>query len=394
MGLAIHSQLAESSQSGLEAMYRHFWTGGPANGHFQNYCMLVLWEVAMGMLAMETEYHATHDEEIQARFVSEWKYLQELLPPNEMTGPHTACNPACDDTAWSAMCLMSIYRMTGDRKALELAAKTVKQSYDFWQDESVDNGLWYRFGDDMTAREYGWTKSVYCAGLILSALEYHEATVGTPLQDDALFDRTLRLYQWIEQYLRRDGHKNFRGFEVEVNDKYYFCDFVDNRDTGAFHPAGGAHPECIYEANSCSCLFGNTAMAVINAKLYDMLGDEVYLKKSIETANALAQSPYNHGGIFLNDRDAWTNCSFMGHFVQLVLPRDGIDPQLKQILKNTALSIAEKCKTPEGFYYPEWSGGWRWTGRENAHTQPDQLKTMGTNVHMITSAHLAESRGL
>ena len=387
-----HSLLGEASRRGLDDLYRHFWEGSETQGHFKDYCMVVLWEVTMALLAMDTEYAASGDEHIRNRLRAEWTFLQQLIPEEEMTGPHTACNPACDDAAWSAMCLMMQYRQLQDEHALELAARSVRRSYDFWKDGTLENGMWYRFGEDMTPREYKWTKSVYCAGLLLTALEYHRITKDTPRADPVLFEDTMALYRWVEAHLRRDGKKTFRGFTDETDDKLYYCDFVDNRDTGAFWPAGSENPGYIYEAGSCCCLFGATAMASIHALLYDMTGEEVYLNKAVETANALVVTAYNHDGILLNDRDAWTNTAFMGYFVRLVLGLPGIDPELPKLINNTALSIINQ-RTPEGFYPPEWGGGCRWTGWEFAHTKINQLNTNGTSYHMIAAAHLAETLG-
>ena len=98
--------MLRASRRGLEDLYRSFWDGTENKGHFKDCCMEVLWEVTMALLAMSTEYEASGDEHILKRMRTEWVFLQQLLSEDEMTGPHTACNPACDDAAWSSMCLM------------------------------------------------------------------------------------------------------------------------------------------------------------------------------------------------------------------------------------------------------------------------------------------------
>lgn len=374
------SWLEKASSEALNTLYKYFWVGSVSKGHFKDYCMVVIWEVAMALLAMSTEYEATHSDEIIERIRTEWNYLKYILPEDEMTGPHTACNPACDDAAWSSMCLMMFYKRLGDEKALELSARTVRRSYDFWKDENTENGLWYRFGEDLSPASYGWSKSVYCSGLILSALEYHIETQGTQREDLKMYDDTISLYNWVEKNLRRE-------------DALYYCDLIDNKETKERKPAGSSDPDYIYEAGSCCCLFGATAMAVINALLYQITGVQDYLDKAIKTANALVQTKYNNENVILNDRDAWTNSAFMGHFVLNVLPLTGIEPELHYIIRNTAASII-RHRTAEGYYPPEWSGGCRWTGAEKAHTKRDQLKTNATSVHMITAAHLAETMGM
>lgn len=388
------TRLLSFSERAVEDLFSNFWHADEQGGHFQDYCMVVVWEVGMALIGLETAYLATEQESLRERFTQEWRYLHKLIPPDEMTAPHSACNPACDDAAWTAMTLMTFYRMTGDEEALRFAARTVRRSYDFWQDGHPSQGLWYRFGEDKTPAAYGWHKSVYCAGLLLSALEYQQITAGTPLEDPKLLEDTLSLYRWVEQYLRRDGEKRIGSRILQTNDKLYYTDFTDCPSKGIFEPTGCDHPQYIYEAGSCSSLFGNTAMAAINALLFDMSGDNAYLTKAVETANALALPPYNHNGVFLNDRDAWTNAAFMGAFTRLALTRSGISPQLLQLVRDTGLQIAENCRTPAGYYRPEWSGGCRWTGYERAHTKTEQLNTTATSAHMIFAAGLAEKLGL
>ena len=375
----------------LEDILRNFWEGGAQTGRLKPCCELVVWELGMAVLMMETCYEATKNPEIPVRLNAEWKALQERFKDEEMTAPHSPCNPACDDAAWTAMTLMTLYLFTGDIKARNMAAMTVKRSYNFWKDGSTANGIWYRFGDDGTLGQYGWAKSVYCAGLILTALEYHQMTKGTPEEDPNLLQETMDLYNWVEQYLRRDSCKEFRGVPSYCDDQLYFTDFIDNRQTGEFKPAGVEDPQRIFEANSCSSLFGNTAMAAINSILYSMTNQEIFREKAVKTANALVSSPYNNRGILLNDRDAWTNTAFMRYFVNWVLPLDGVNPEVARIIKNTGIKVALDCRTPEGYYRPEWSGGDRWT-RGTSHTKEWQLKTSATSAHMIMAAALIESR--
>lgn len=399
MNLSRENEFQYVAKRALNDILDRFWEGDVQEGHFVGCCDLVLWELGMAVLMLETYYDATKDPKILQLMKAEWNYLQKhFSDEHEMTAPHSSCNPACDDAAWSAMTFLAFFRMTKDEKALDLAAETIRRSYKFWVDGDCKNGIWYRFGVDCTAKEYGWVKSVYCAGLLLSALEYHELTKGTSREDPQLLADTLALYEWVERDLRRDGNREFRTESgpvvTDCCDFFYYVEFTDNKETCRWAPKGIENPQCIQEAHSCSCLFGNTAMAAINLKLYEMFGDEQYLVRGLETANAFPNSPYDNEGVFVNDRDAWTNTAFMRYFTKLVLIRPEINPRLLDMLKKTALQIATHCRTAEGYYRPEWSGGTAWTGYPNAHTQVDQLKTTATSAHMIMAAALADSLGL
>lgn len=391
-------RLQAYAKRAAEDVFRNFWDGNSEEGHFTGCCDLVLWELGMAVLMMESYYDATKNPEILRYMQAEWRYLQNHFADREMTAPDSPCNPACDDAAWSSMVFMCIYRMTGDVKALDLAAETIRKSYDCWKDGCMENGLWYRFGEDHTAGAYGWIKSVYCAGLVLSALEHYEITQGTNREDMHMLSDTLTLCKWVEEHLRRDGRREFQTEKgrivTETSDQLYYVDFVDNKEAGIWAPKDVENPQYIEEAGSCSSLFGNTAMAAINIKLYTLFKDEDCLKRGLATANSIPNSPYNNNGVFVNDRDAWTNAAFMRYFVELVLTRPEIDRSLLLMLKNTGIQIAGHCRTTEGFYSPEWSGGNRWTGYPNAHTQTNQLKTSAISVHMIMAAALAEKLGL
>lgn len=331
-----------------------------------------LWGWGMGILPMETMYEASGDEQILKNFQAQWKNIQDTYRDEDLTAPGIEngayVNPAHDDAAWTAMTLMSMYRMTGDEKALDLAAETVRRSYEYWKDGSVSNGLWYRYWENRNM------KSVYCAGLLLSALEYHELTKGTEKADPNLYEETLKLYEWVEEKLRRE-------------DNLYYCDYYDNKETGESYPAGIEAPDHITENGSCSALFGNTGMAAVNAKLYKLTGDKKYKDRAVATANALLVTPYNDNGVLLNDRDAFTDAAFMRYFVNDVLTLDGVDSKVATLLKNTALSIMYRCRTEEGYYAPRWGTGETYNTPDQ---QVDRLEVSATTIHMVIAAALAE----
>ena len=375
--------MIEYARAAFHDLQDNFAVGTEESGQYFP-CGVALWGHGMAILGMETMAEAGGEEGIAAmkkNFQAQWENIQEAYTEEGVTAPGKSCNPACDDAAWTAMTLMCIYRTIGDERALDLAAAMIRNAYDYWQDGSTENGLWYRYGEDGSPREYNWSKSVYCAGLLLSALQYHEITKGTERNDSDLYQRTLALYDWVEANLRRD-------------DNLYYCDYGDNRDTGEKAPLGHDSPDHItYENGSVSSLFGNTGMAAINAQLYRMTGEEKYRDRALSTANALAVTPYNNKGVLVNDRDGWTDAAFMRFFVKDVLTMEGIDPAVIGMVKNTALSIVRHCRTEEGFYYPRWSGGLQPVSGVNtplAH----QLPTTATTTHMIFAAALAETMGL
>lgn len=375
----------------MQDIFDNFWEGKPEEGYFTNVTQSMVWEYGMAMLMLETMYEATGDELYKTYVASEWAFMQQQFTDEEIARPGVAPNIACDDAAWNAMTLMVIYRLTGDQHALKLAGDVVRNSYEYWKDGSVENGIWYRLDENGEPIEN--IKSVYAAGLMLTALEYHEATKGTELVDPQLYTDTLALYNWTEEHLRRSGTKTYGDMTVTADDNLYFCDFVEEgHDSRPYGPVGGNTEGGIGEAGSCSALFGNMGMAAINAKLYAMTEEKEYREKAVATANSLAGSVYNNAGVLLNDRDAWTNAAFVRYWVKDVLTLDGVEAENIDLIKNTALSVAVRCRTDEGFYRAEWSGGNQWT--LTGETTPDQLTTTATSAHMIAAGALAEKLGM
>lgn len=372
--------LLKYAQQTYGDLLTNFATGNETDGYYYKIGPgEILWGFGMAILPMETMYDLTGNEQIKKNFQAQWEHIQNTYTDEALTAPGYDdggwVNPACDDAAWTAMTLMSVYRMTGDTHALDLAAETVRRSYDYWMDGSTSNGLWYRYWENTQA------KSVYCAGLILTALEYHEITKGTDKADPELYADTMALYEWVETNCRRE-------------DNLYFCDYYDNKETGESYPLGHENPDHItYDQGSCSALFANTGMAAINAKLYKMTRDKKYLELATKTANALETTPYNRKGILVNDRDAWTDAAFMRYFVNDVLRLEGISGEIAQMLKRTSISIMINCRTEDGYYHPKWSGGARYP-EGPTYPQAEQIMTTATTVHMTIAAALAEKIGL
>jgi hypothetical protein len=238
-------------------------------------------------------------------------------------------------------------------------------------------------------------KSIYCVGLILAELDYYAITKGTDKEDAELHQRTLDLYEWVEEHLARNGEKTWNGQKVDLCDYLYYCDFADFRSTtGTYNPWGWDDPYNITENSSCCALFGVTGMAVVHKRLYDLTGEDKYLERAVNCANALVNTKYNASGTILNDRDAWTDCAYMGFFVREVLPLEGVDSRLGTMLIKTAVAIMKNAYDEETTYYgADWTGGTRWAN--NSHFGDFSFFSENANTtHMIFAAYYAMKNGL
>ncbi|MCL2884141.1 MAG: hypothetical protein FWF49_01470 [Oscillospiraceae bacterium] len=332
---------------------------------------VMVWDYGMAMLGLEDLYNATGDEQYKTLIEQEWAYMQTRWTDAQITRAGLSPNNWCDDMGWTAMVLMEIYRVTGDQHAIILAGNTVRNAYAYFGKGNPADGLIYSFDSNPS---YGGRKSVYQASLILTGLQYCQLVPA----DTQLYSDTMALYNWTEANLRRD-------------DGLYWCDW----DIATGQPIGVNSPANIGNRGGASCLFGNMAMACVNALIYNTTGNTDCLNKAVQTANGLGTNPaYNVGGVLANDRDAWTDAAFAGQFVQYVLPLQGVGNEIKQALKTTAISIYTTCRTPEGYYGPIWSvnSSGKWANATNG-TAADQITTTGTSVHMIVAAALAEKLG-
>ena len=384
--------LAKKAQ---EDMFKNFWEGEPDTGHMvredhgykTNGRQTMIWAHAMMLFGMETMYDLTESPELKNRIIAQWNFTKDNFTEEYLVRPGKDPNIAIDDAGWDAMAYMVWYRATGDEYPLRAAGKLIRNSYEYWKDGDVANGLWYpqtppSQGGDATTR----FKSLYSAAMILAALEYCEVT-----GDEEIYNDTMKVYEWIEEHLLRDGKEEYPGFTMDCDDNLYFCDYNEDREgrsekTG---PDGGTRPLDIKEAGSVSFLGGNMAMGVIHARLYKKTGEEKYLTRALETVRAISDGPYNVEGVLLNDRDAWTNGAFMGVWVKDVLTLPGVEQKDKDLIYNTARSIAQNSRTEEGYYGASWDkpvGTSKW----DEGSKPEQIMTSATTTNVLMAAALLE----
>lgn len=391
--------LQKYAQTAYDDMMGHFWdtkenhviqthAGRPAKSRSP------IWEFATVIYTMITMYDLTGDENIKNKIQAQWDYIQKTYPDNVLIATGRYYNPALDDASWTARLLSNMYQITGDKKALELCRRMVCNSYEHWKDGDVGNGLWYAFKDEVDNRLE--EKTIYDCGLVLAGLEYYKATQGTNIEDPELFQDTMKVYRWMENYLRRDKVKTYGNVTVAVTDNLYFNTFYDKKEKMIFEP-GSYQNTGVAEDSSSSSLLGNTAMAIIHKNLYDITGDGIYLQKALETANAMASSGYSPDGVLVNDFDAWTNTTFIGQFVKEVLPLPGIDEKWSGLLKNTAVAIMSRARTGEGYYKASWMGSEAFSHLnqyKGYDMTPGVMMPSVCTVHMVIAAGLGDKLGL
>ena len=417
-----------------EDMLRLYWRGSPERGHLMKEHQgmeitgeqRMIWAHAQMIFAFEALYNATGGEDVAKRIAAQWAFTKSTFtdanrpwicnqwtravnwfarlikcgkmarPTETLTRPGEDPNTAVDDAGWNAMAYMTFYRVTGDEAALDYAGALIRNSYAYWKDGDTANGLWYphrppNHGGGPSNR----FKSVYMAALMLAALDYMRYR-----EDEVLMGDTMKLYAWIEENLCRRGQIKFvlaSGGEEQAlgcGDNLYFVDYNQEREGRVpfVGPDGAERPCDIKEGGSVSSLFGNMAMGVIHARLYGLTGGEGYRTRALETVAALnaPDSPYNNNGVYLNDRDAWTNAAFFRQWVEEVLTLDGVTQADRDMVTNTARSIHANARVDGGYLGPWWSGPSESTGWRPDHTWPRQLMTSATGAHVIMAAALLD----
>ena len=390
--------IIELAKEAQQDMYKNFWDEENNRMHKENQGYVanenirqqMIWAHATMAFEMYSLYQATGDEDIKNRLAAQWEFTKEDFTYERLTSNFSnAPNIAVDDTGWDAMAYMLYYHVTGDEYALNAAKDVITNGYEYYKDGDTTNALWYpqnppSQGGGAEKR----FKSMAMTGILNAALDY---TITTG--DKSLLPDTLNIYKWIEENMLRNGKKTYPNGQVDgsplvvdVDDNLYWMDFnVDREGQSEVNgPAGGLRPNAIGEAGSVSALFANMGMGVAHARLYKITGEKKYLDRAIETVRALNDSEYyNNKGVYVNDRDAWANAAFAGPWVSEVLTLEGVTEADKQRMYDTALSIALNCRTEDGYWKAEWSGGNAWS---NGETVPEQIMTSGTTVGMLTAA--------
>jgi hypothetical protein len=206
--------------------------------------------------------------------------------------------------------------------------------------------------------------------IVLSALQIYELT-----GNQTFYTNAMQCYTWMETYLLR-------------TDGLYWVDY------NSLGPVGQERPEDIFEAGSVVSLGGTMAMGLLHARLYQLTGNPTYLNGAILTDNAILYSPLGTPeGVYLNDRDAWTQGTFAGDWAREVLTLPGIDPKHWTMLWTTADSIYTNART-NGYYGGSWSGSAEGSGSAwwvNGST-PEQITTSSSSANMIIAAAALEGQ--
>lgn len=354
------------AKKALDDVYARFWTDEEGGHILPTHCgqvvekPLMIWEVTMLLLAMETYYDATGDEETAQRIAGTWRYLKSVFTYEQMVANFGGePNLAVDDVGWDIMCYLMAYRFTDDPDALDMVKTTLLGAYDHYKDgEDLSEGLWY---NDWAQYNDQW-KSSYIVSLLISALEYCRITRGTDKFSQELQDQTLQLCDWVDHTFRRDrvytvedGKRDGSPYTVDVVDHLYWIDFNKNRANCEERngPSGGLRPYDIRELGSVSGIFANMGMAAVNVKRYEMFGDEECLKKAIQTADAL-EKHYNNNGAYLNDRDGHTNATMLRYYIHTLLSTDRTTPAQRDMLFRTADNVFATGQNCNGWYLPWW----------------------------------------
>ena len=313
------------------------------------------WRTSMSYHTIYDMYVLTGDDYYKNLLISEANTYRQLDPDTlELAAGNY--NWASDDCCWNAILYLNFYHMTGDSWWLDRAIGLLDSVMDRWYNEEQDI-LYYK--DDVDFMSY------YEAGIALCWLRIWEVT-----SEQRFYDLALASYNRIQKRLGRD-------------DGLYYCEGT------IYWPSGSK--DSIGEAGSSSALAGNMCMAALSAKFYKITNDQTYLDRVYLTNQGLLKY-YDKKGVLLNDRDAWTNATFVAFYVSEVLSLPNTE-EMQELIYNTADSIYNNARTADGYYGGSWQGPAE--GKQSIWyikgSVPQQCATSGTSVMMITAAALLEA---
>ncbi len=394
----------EKAKQALENMYARFWTDADGGHLLPCHCghivekPLMIWEQTMLLLAMESYYEATGDEETKQKILGTWEYLKGCFSYEYMVG-HFGEEPnlAIDDAGWDIMCYWLAYQLSGEQEALEMTKTALLGAYDHWKDGDLESGCWY---NDWKQYNDQW-KSSYIVSLLITAIDLCKAGLGSR----ELLEQTLTLYRWVERDFRRDrcytvenGKQDGSAYDVTVMDHLYWIDYNKDRENRDERngPSGGLRPGDIGELGSVSAIFANMGMAALNQMLFEMFGMQDCRVKALQTTAAL-EKIYNNKGCYLNDRDPHTNATMLKYYVNHLLASDAATDAQRDMLFRTADNLYATGQLSGGWYYPWWSQVLTPEAmQEKLKTKPldyENFMINATGVAMICGAALLESKG-
>jgi predicted alpha-1,6-mannanase (GH76 family) len=355
--------LQTASVAAVRDLLRHFWVGDAESGHLvdtwngyprQDDPRGVIWERAMFVVVLDSLYKATRDLEWKRRIAADWTHVRQSWTADERESCGSGSpNPAQDDAGWAMLMYLTVHRVTGDPEALKDAKALFLRACDRWSDDQLGGGAWY--SDDRKR------KSSYQGSLIVAGLQLYERT-----HDQQFLSKAQALYDWCESHLLRP-------------DGLYWCEV--GRD-------GPLKSGSVRQASSETFLAGNMAMGVAHAMLFRLTKKDLYRVRAVRTADALLKRETDGEGHLLNDRDAWTNGSFMGDWVSEVLSLKGIRTEHRALIRDTARAILTKARTPKGYLSGCWNGpaegdGCPWIV---AKSLPEQIMTSAGAASVVAAA--------
>jgi hypothetical protein len=354
--------------SAVNDVIGNFWSGSATTGNvYPTWDGIVgdslpdprggIWQSGEFVMLMENLWEVNHDSTLQQRIQAEWNFYKSQFTLNQLTTCGVGCQIQCeDDAGWDAWTYIKCYLVTNDPYALQCAEGLENRAYARWYDSAVGGGMWYDDPHD--------SKSLYQCCNVLGMLKIYELT-GTK----SYLTQALLCYTWMEKRLLR-------------SDNLYWCDYSSSG------PVGSTRPNDIQEAGSVSYFGGNMMMGIIHARLYKDTGQDIYRVRALRTAAAIRGRYLDTNGVYVDDRDAWTDATFAGEWAREVLSLPGVDSRDIQALKTTASAVYANDRTSTGYYGGCWDGpvGTHGDVWSNIGSTPNQIMTSCMAVSLIVGA--------
>ena len=364
LSLSQRADLTAASQSSVSDLLSHFWTGDANSGHITttwngytnsgsassagapsssinsvrswengNSNRGGQWDRSTMVNVLYSDYLTNGTAASASRLATDWNFVKSQFSHSELAN----CNDknssvvfASDDAGWEAQALVHIAQVTGDSEAIQDARELIRCTYSVYATGDQQHGIAYNSSIN--------SSGMYEVGLAIAAWDLFALTGETEFKDFAM-----RSYNWMQTSLVR-------------NDGLYYMGFNTTNNT----VQGTDRPDDFSKNSSVSYLAGNMGMAVLNARLYNLTGDDNYRQLAVNTVNGLVNKMLNSNGTFMNDRDAWTNGAHIVPFAREVVTLEGAGSAIRVAIKTTAAAIMSLSRTSDGYYSADWDGATGW----------------------------------
>ena len=329
------------------------------------------WQMASYANVLYQHWRLTHDQPTAAKIAAQWTYIRSVFSDTVLTTgwPGVTAN-TMDDATWQANYLAQVHEVTGDPRALTDLLAFFPTVLSYFADPTSGTAV---TSGNLTWSKYGIlyakpsTSQFATFRAVSSAYEPMLANVALYIYGQTGVAAYLAYAEAVfaidQAYLKVTPANALAGVKPAAG--IYWCEL----DIAPTLAGGAANPHYLQPVEnnfgpaqqgfSATYIGGTVAQAVLAVRLYHITNNATYIAEvhSIVAAMQARGGFLTAQGLWLNDRDPWSDGYWWPAFAEEVLTLPGVDATgtWKAALSATALNVIAQ-RSPDGYYGGNWSG--------------------------------------